>query len=258
MGEVGEGPLLHAAQRFERRLYQSAAAVICTTRPFKQLIEQRGGAGKVTVISNGATPMFLTAGERDPEPDLVGGADGRFTWTYAGNLGLAQGLETAVEAARILGDGFQLILIGDGPRREKLRELVGELPAGQADLREPVPPEDVARLTRASDALFVSLAAMPGLEGFVPSKLFDCCAVGRPVVLAATGESVRLGEEAGAALCVPPGDPAALAGAVQRLRDDQNLRAELGRLGREFAERNSRAVGVERLDALVRSIAAPG
>jgi glycosyltransferase involved in cell wall biosynthesis len=255
LGELEDGPLLRAAERFERRLYKSAAAVTTTTRPFKDMIEERGGAGKVTVISNGATPMFLDAGERDPEPDLVGERDGRFVWTYAGNLGLAQGLESAVEAARILGDGFRLILIGDGPRREALRDLAHELPAGQAEVRDAIPPADVARLTRASDALLVALAPMPGLEGFVPSKLFDCCAMGRPVVLAAVGESVRLAEEAGAAVCVPPGDATALAGVVRKLRDDRKLAAELGTAGRQFAERNAREVGVETLDALVRTIA---
>jgi putative colanic acid biosynthesis glycosyltransferase WcaI len=259
LGEVGDGPLLRAAERFERRLYRSAAAITTTTKPFKTMIEERGGAGKVTVISNGATPSFLAAGERDPEPELTGERDGRFVWTYAGNLGLAQGLESAVEAARLLGEGFRLILIGDGPRREALRELAAELPAGQAEVRDAIPPAEIARLNRASDALLVALAPIPGLEGFVPSKLFDCCAMGRPVVLAAVGESVRLTEDAGAAISVPPGDAAALADAVRRLRDDSKLAGELGARGREFAERNSREMGVETLDALARTVAAaPG
>jgi glycosyltransferase involved in cell wall biosynthesis len=256
LGEVEDGPLLRAAEWFERRLYRSAAAITTSTRPHQDLIEERGGAGKVTVIYNGATPMFLAAGERDPEPELAGDADGSFVWTYAGNLGLAQGLESAVEAAGILGEGFRLILIGNGPRREHLRELARALPAGQAEVRDAIPPGDVARLTRASDALLVALAPMPGLEGFVPSKLFDCCAVGRPVVLAAVGESVRLTEESGAALTVPPGDATALADAVRRLRDDRKLAEQVGTAGREFAERNSREMGVEALDGLVRTIAA--
>jgi colanic acid biosynthesis glycosyl transferase WcaI len=254
LGEVEDGPLLRAAEWLERRLYKSAAAITTSTRPHQDLIDQRGGAGKVTVIYNGATPMFLAAGEREPEPELVG-RDGSFVWTYAGNLGLAQGLESAVEAARILGEGFRLILIGDGPRREHLRELARSLPASRAEVRDAIPPADVARLTRASDALLVALAPTPGLEGFVPSKLFDCCAVGRPVVLAAVGESVRLTEEAGAAISVPPGDAAALAGAVRKLRDDRNLSTELAARGREFAERNAREVGVDTLDRLVTSIA---
>jgi glycosyltransferase involved in cell wall biosynthesis len=83
--------------------------------------------------------------------------------------------------------------------------------------------------------------------------------VGRPVVLAAVGESVRLTEEADAAVTVPPGDAAALAEAVRRLRDDPTMSSGLAQRGREFAERNSREAGVEKLDALVRSVAAaPG
>jgi colanic acid biosynthesis glycosyl transferase WcaI len=80
--------------------------------------------------------------------------------------------------------------------------------------------------------------------------------MGRPVVLAAVGESVRLAEEAGAAVSVPPGDATALAGVVRKLRDDRKLAAELGKAGRDFAERNAREAGVETLDGLVRTIAA--
>ncbi len=46
--------------------------------------------------------------------------DDLFRWTYAGNLGMVAGLETAIDAARELGEGFQLVLIGDGSRAERL------------------------------------------------------------------------------------------------------------------------------------------
>jgi glycosyltransferase involved in cell wall biosynthesis len=102
---------------------------------------------------------------------------------------------------------------------------------------------------RASDALLVSLAAMPGLDAFVPSKLFDCCAVARPVVLAAEGEVVRLAGDA--TVSVPPGDAEELAGAVRRLRDDSSGAEEIAGRGRSFAEANSRERGVERLEELL-------
>ena len=45
----------------------------------------------------------------------------RFVWAYAGNLGLYHGLDTAMDAAELLGDDFQLLLIGHGspPRRAR-------------------------------------------------------------------------------------------------------------------------------------------
>lgn len=251
VGEVEEGPMVRIARRLERRLYRSAAAITCTTDSFRREIEARGGAGKVTRISNGTTPLFLDAGAAPPDDSVLGDADGRFTWTYAGNLGLAQGLEVAVAAARELGDEFRLLLVGDGPRRARLQELAHKAPVGAVEFRKPVPPAEVARLTRASDALLVSLDAMPGLEGFVPSKLFDCCAVRRPVVLAAAGEATQMVGETDAALCLPPGDPLALAAAIRRLRDDERLRDGLAERARAFAEAHSRERGVEELERVL-------
>jgi colanic acid biosynthesis glycosyl transferase WcaI len=104
-------------------------------------------------------------------------------------------------------------------------------------------------LMRASDALLVSLAPMPGLDAFVPSKLFDCCAVARPVVLAAEGEVVRLAGDV--TVSVPPGDAESLATAVRGLRDDSSQAEELASRGRSFAEAHSRERGVDRLEELL-------
>jgi glycosyltransferase involved in cell wall biosynthesis len=250
--QVSEGRLLRAAERLERRLYRSAAAITATTDAFAREIDARGGAGKVTLIRNGASAAALEAGAREPEPSLLGGdGDRPFTWTYAGNVGLAQGLEAAVEAARRLGEGFRLLIVGEGPRRPELRRLAEDLPDGAVEFRDPVPAAEAVRIMRASDALLVSLAATPGLEGFVPSKLFDCCAVGRPVILAAAGEAREIAEGAEAALTVDPGDPGQLAEAVKGLREDEARREALSERARSFAEENSRERGTELLESVL-------
>lgn len=258
VGEVEEGHLVSAARKIERRLYRSATAITCTTQSFKSEIEARGGEGKVTQISNGTTERFLGAGDEEPDRALIGD-DERFTWTYAGNLGLAQGLDAAVRAAGALGDGFRLMLVGEGPRLEDLRTLATEVAPGAVEFRRPVPQAQVARLMRASDALLVSLDATPGLEGFVPSKLFDCCAVRRPVVVAVAGEAARLAGDADAGLCVPPGSPDDLAAGIRRLCDDDALRDRLAAGARAFAEENSREQGVEKLETVLAGVArSPG
>ena len=207
------------------------------------------------MIPNGTTESFLEVGAAPREPSLLGEENGHFRWTYAGNIGLVAGLETAVEAARELGDGFQLVLVGDGQRREQLRRLAAALPEGSVAFIDPVPPEQAARLMRASDALLVSRAPTPGLDGMVLSKLYDCCAVARPVVVAAEGETRRVAEEAGAALSVAPGSPTELAAAVRRIRDDDSLAEELARGARSFGEFSSREHGVEGLERVLGRVA---
>lgn len=254
LGQIRDGPMLRFAQRLERRLYRRASAITVTTEPFRARVEARGGGGKTTVIPNGTTPTFLEAGNEPPDPSLLPGADGRFSWTYAGNVGLVAGLDVALEAAGLLGDGFRLVIVGDGPRREELRQAAAVLPQGSVSFRDPVPPPEAAKLMRASDALLASRAPNPGLDDMVLSKLYDCCAVGRPVVVSAGGETARLAAEADAALCIEAGDAQGLAAAIRGLRDDPALRDRLSERGRAFALANSREEGVRRLEKLIRGL----
>lgn len=255
-GELGDPRMLRFAQSLERRLYGSATAITTTTEPFRADILRRATAGaRVLVLPNGTTRLWLDAGEREVDRRELGLPEDRFVWTYAGNLGLVQGLEAAVDAAARLGDSFQLLIVGDGPMRSALEERARELPPGHVAWRPLVAPEIAASYLRASDALLVSLAGHPILSSFVPSKLFDCCAVGRPVIVAAGAEPRRLTAESGAGLGVAPGDPEGLASAVRRVRDDPELRARLGGAARVFASANLRERQNERMRELLEELA---
>jgi colanic acid biosynthesis glycosyl transferase WcaI len=254
LGQVVDGPLLRAAQRFERCLYRSAAAITVTTVPSGRQVETRGGAGKVAVVPNGTTAEFLEAGARAPTKGVLGDRDDLFRWTYAGNLGMVAGLETAIDAARELGEGFQLVLIGDGSRRNDLERLASDLPSDQVVFHDAVPPTEAAELMRASDALLASRAPAPELDGMVLSKLYDCCAVGRPVIVSAAGETSRLATEAAAGLSIRPGNAGELASAVRRIRDDDGLRKRLATGARAFGEANAREGGVAELERVLRGV----
>jgi glycosyltransferase involved in cell wall biosynthesis len=256
LGELTNSRVIGAAEWLERRLYESASAIVTVTESFRADIAAKvSDPGKITVIPNGTTRMWLDVGASDVDRSHLGITSQRFVWTYAGNVGIAQGLETAVDAAALLGEEFELLVIGDGSVLDRLRERASERASGRVSFKGLVQPDVAARCLRASDALLVPLGTQPQLEKFVPSKLFDFCAVGRPVIIAAAGEAPRLVAEADAALSVPPGDASSLAGAVRRLRDDSDLRERLGRQGREFASGYLRERQVERLHGLLRSVA---
>jgi colanic acid biosynthesis glycosyl transferase WcaI len=70
--------------------------------------------------------------------------------------------------------------------------------------------------------------------------VFNIMAVGRPFVATALPDSTlwHLQRLSGAFLCVPPDEPWSFAEAVLRLADDEQMRRELGRRGREFVEQH--------------------
>ncbi len=264
VGELNDPRALRVAERLERFLYREADAISTVTEPFVTHIERLGGDGKVKLLPNGTTQFWLDAAAIEPDRAGAGLPDGEFVWTYAGNVGLAQGLDTAVAAAALLGPGFRLVVLGEGAERPSLRALAATVAPGLVEFRDQLPPRQAVVVLRASDALLVSLAADPVLESFVPSKLFDFCATGRPVVLAANGEPHRLVRAERAAVSVTAGDPAELAKAVRDLRDaEPAVRQELGAAGHRFAAGRRRESEVERMEALVanaitRRTAVPG
>lgn len=255
LGELTAPWQVALTTRLERRLYRSAARILTVTESFRRDIAERvSDPEKVALVRNGTTRAWLRRGEAAPDRAAAQLPDETFVWTYAGNLGLSHGLEVAVEAAALLGAGFQLLVVGDGPLRAELEARARGLPPETVAFREPVEPDQVAKVLRASDALLVIQRG--DLTKVVSSKLYDCCAVGRPVLVVGAGEMCRLVEEASAGLVVSPEDPAALAAAVRRLRDEPQLRASLESRGRELAKRNLREVQGEQVVAILEHAAA--
>lgn len=257
LGELSSERALRLAERLERFLYRDADAVTTVTQPFVDHVEAIAERSTpVHLLPNGTTRYWVDAADIAGDKEAAALSPEQFTWTFAGNVGLAQGLDTAIEAARLLGDGFRLIILGDGAARPELERVARERAPGLVEFRDQLPPEQAVTLLRASDALLVSLSADPVLAPFVPSKLFDFCAVGRPVVLAAAGEAPRLAAADDAALIVEPGDPQGLAAALERLQGQPELAISLERSGRVFAQANMREGQLERLETLLRNVCA--
>jgi colanic acid biosynthesis glycosyl transferase WcaI len=91
----------------------------------------------------------------------------------------------------------------------------------------------------------------------LPTKLLECMAAGRPVLLSARGESAALVEGARAGLAVAPEDPAALAAAFRALAADPERGRRMGAAGRAVVgERYARRASVDRWAALLERVVA--
>jgi hypothetical protein len=77
---------------------------------------------------------------------------------------------------------------------------------------------------------------VPLFATFIPSKMFEYLAAGRPVIGAVAGEAAQILREAGAVV-VPPGDHAALAAAISALAADPRRRGAMAGQGRAYVER---------------------
>jgi colanic acid biosynthesis glycosyl transferase WcaI len=119
---------------------------------------------------------------------------------------------------------------------------------------DPLPDSHYPLALAAADVLVVNERPSVG-DMSLPSKLTSYLAAGRPVLAAVSpdGATAReLARTGGAALVVPPGEPAALAAAVRELRDDPERRSRMAAAASLYARRElGREAAMRRLDAVV-------
>jgi glycosyltransferase involved in cell wall biosynthesis len=246
LGELSSRRVLSALERSERWLYQSSIHVTTTTRPFCAHIDRTAQRSLAVHVPNGALDALLALPAADP-PD-----DGTFVVGYAGNFGIAQGLRIVLDAAeRLRGEDISFVLIGDGPIASELRAERARRRLAHVQIKPSVPVTQVGAAMQACHAMLVPLRDHPLLADFVPSKLYDAMAVGRPVIVAANGESARIVRELRTGIAVAPEDGDALAAAVRMLASDRSLARTLGAAGRRAAIVNARSRQVRRLEEIL-------
>ena len=175
---------------------------------------------------------------------------------YAGIHGVAQGLETLVEAARQLQSEAHVhfLLVGDGPKKADIARLASEYGLANLTLLDEQPREAIPGLLSAAEAAVIPLRKLEIFKGALPSKMFDSWACERPVLLSVDGEARRVMEAAQAGIFVNPEDPAALAQGILELRTQPVLRQQMGRRGRAFTEQNySRRAQAEALAGVMQA-----
>jgi glycosyltransferase involved in cell wall biosynthesis len=216
------------ARRLERRLSAPFVDVEVAVSDFmlERILRLRGEPRAVRIY-NGVSV--------DSRPDLSGEAehDGTLTFAHAARLIDGKGTDTLIEAfARSEARrSSRLVIAGDGPERSRLQHLAESRGVGErvkfagivADMVGFWSACDVAVLPSSS---FVESFGMVAVEAM---------SLGKPVVATRNGGVPEvLGGEAG--IVVDPGDPAALARALDRYAADGDLRHEHGARGRRRCE----------------------
>jgi len=170
----------------------------------------------------------------------LGIADGRKVVLYTGNLGRKQGVVLIADAARRSQDAGSpavYVVSGDGADRDALDAAVAT--HGLTNLiRVPLQPAaSFNELLNLADVhLMVQEAGVA--DRVMPSKLTNILASGRPVVVTAMAGTALASLVGGydVGTVVEPGDPVALAAAVDELLTDHAARARRGANARAYAE----------------------
>lgn len=249
------------AKGLEKWVYGLADRIAVISDGFAANLRRKGvPEAKLAVLPNWVDTDVLAPRPKDNPVARRLGLDDRFVVMYSGTLSISSDrtIGRALEAAALLSDepGFVLALVGEGLRKEALREKAAALGLGNVRFLPFVPYAELPDLLAAADVLLVPLDRSKS-DLSVPSKLYTFLAAGRPILgLAAPGSEVGtvLAENA-CGLAAPPDDPAAVAAAVRALAASPERRRELGANARAYAVRHvSRRTVLARYDDLLRSM----
>jgi glycosyltransferase involved in cell wall biosynthesis/GT2 family glycosyltransferase len=233
--------VLYSAQNIDKRypppfrwlerwaLRHAAALSVCNTEAGR-ICERKGFPGAATLI-----PLGVDTQRFSPDPEVqvrdvpvIG---------YVGRLAPHKGINVLLEAVARL-DRATVRIAGAGPEGAALRARVAGLGIGdRVELVGSVGQDRLPDFYRGLDVLAVPSLPTPGwLEQF-GRVVVEAMACGVPVVASDTGALPDVVGDAG--LLVPPGDPEALATALQSVLEDDATRGELSRRGVDQAQRAS-------------------
>ncbi|MBN1136380.1 MAG: glycosyltransferase family 4 protein [Anaerolineae bacterium] len=241
LGELSSPRAIALAGKLEKMCYNRARRLVVVTEGIWHRLAERGFGDKLALIPNGAnTDLFR------PEPAAgaalraeLGLAD-KFVVLYAGIHGIAQGLETALEAAQQLrtAPDVHIVFVGEGPKKAELLAMKERLGLANVTMLPERPRSGMPAFLSAADVALVPLRRLQVFEGALPSKIFDAWACGCPVILSIDGEARRVLEQADAGLFVEPEDAGQMAQAILQLKGDPALLRRYRENGRRFVEEN--------------------
>ena len=217
---------------FERRALHQASAAYGCSETVRELLIAKGFSKIVRVI-----PFGVNLDEYTPRrPHRADGES--LTIAFVGRMLPAKGLSVLAQAlAKVRNGNWKLLVIGDGEEREPFAQKLSELNLiDRAQFMGAVKYDQMPQLFQQMDLLVLPTQTTKRVREQFGRVIVEAMASGVPVIGSTCGAIPEVIGDAG--LVVPEGDAGALAGAIERLLADENLRQQFARAGRQRVERH--------------------
>ena len=237
MGELRRGS---RKERLFGWAVRRCAAVVTVCEAARRQFLQAGlvGAGQVVVICNGIRTdeiIEATSTARTQARQALGLSPADFVVGSVGRLNWAKdyGLLIAAFGSALAQSSATLVLVGDGGEKAALQAVAAD--KGLADrVRFLGDRSDVRAILPAFDVFCLSSRT----EGY-SIALLEAATAGLALVATEVGGNAEIVRAEVTGLLVPAGDERALAGALQAMWSDSELRGRLARNAREWALRQA-------------------
>ncbi len=241
LGIIKHPLLTSAIDAGMKGIYALAEQIVVLSPGFKKLLVERGVPdAKVSVIYNWTFEAGAAAA-RDENLERELGLAGRFNVVFAGTMGMAQGLDTALEVAPLLAQRAphaQLVFIGGGVERQRLEEHAKQRGLRNVRFLPRVDPSQMGPILAAADATLVHLIDKPLFRITIPSKIQSYMLARRPLLCGVRGDAAAVVQEADCGVVFEPQNPLAMLEATMRLIDlPAKEREAMGQRGHDFYQR---------------------
>lgn len=227
-------------ERIDTWIASGAAHITVLTHHFlRTYIEERGiPASKISIV-----PDWVDDNMDCSQPEessqirrRFGVPEDAFLAVYGGNIGVAAGVDTLIQAAALLPD-VRVIVGGAGSQLTACQILASEYAPEQVFFFSPWPKEQTMPLYQAANVLVLTTRGEQSIAS-IPSKLIGYMLSARPIIAAGLpgSELARIVKESNCGWIIPPDDPNALAQTIAQVMGTS--REELcsrGLAGREYA-----------------------
>jgi len=264
MGVITNPAILGLLAFLEWAAYRAADTCIGLSPGIVEGIRRRARSGlRVVMIPNGSDIHRFggTAIPAEPWPDIPPES---FVAVFAGAHGLANGLDSVLDAAKVLKrrdrSDIRIVLVGNGMKKASLQARAEQEMLDNVTFFEPVPKPTLMARLRGSSAGLMVLANVPAFfYGTSPNKFFDYIAVGLPVLNNYPGWLADMINERRNGLAVEADNPRAFADALEFMADDPDRLARMGAASQSLAmERFSRQKLASDFVAELERAAGPG
>lgn len=241
-GFTDHGPVYRYFKNVSRIIYNSADKIAVTSDMFIDYLRDSVGVDMddPVVIPQFAEDAFMEFAEH---VDSIRDEDfpkDKINIMFAGNIGTAQSVDTAIKAASYLKDEpFMFHIVGSGSELEACKDLCEAYKLTNVTFHGRHPIEEMPAYYNKADAMLATFANKPVLAYTLPRKIQSYMAAGKPVIGTILGAARNVINDAQCGLFCDAEDPIGLARACREFAafSDEERRL-MGMRGRRYYEQH--------------------
>jgi glycosyltransferase involved in cell wall biosynthesis len=248
LGRVSQRPSFEGTERYRYLLQQEVEAVsrvdralVITQAIFDEMVRHGVAPEHMRVLPNGVHVDRFSPLDRDRALETKLGLQDKVVIGYIGSLIHYEGIDLLLEAAARLKtrrQDFHVLIVGDGTSTGSLRDLDAELGTGDVvTFTGRVPHQQVDGYYSLLDVSTIPRLPLPICELVSPMKPFEAMAMEKAMLVSDVAALTEIVEDEVTGLTFRKGDVESYSAQLERLIDDAELRARLGKQAREWVVR---------------------